>query len=110
MTIKTAEDSGFCPEITGASEWLCRGAVSEDPPANAGDTTDVGSIPGSGRPSGEEKRQLIPGFLTRKFRGQKSPAGFSPWGREESDITEYHVVSSLWYRNKDAHGLVKHIL
>ena len=27
----------------------------KNPPANAGDTRDVGSIPGSGRSSGEEK-------------------------------------------------------
>ena len=81
----------------------------KSPPANTGDTQDVGSIPGSGRSSGEEKWQLIPVSLPRKFHGQKSLAGFSPWGRKESDITEYHVISSLWYRNKDASGLVKHI-
>ena len=81
----------------------------KNPPANAGNTRDVGSIPGSGSSSGEEKWQLIPVFLPRKFHGQESLAGFSPWGREESDIIEYCVISSLWYRNKDAGGLVKHI-
>ena len=32
-----------------------------------------------------------PGFLPREFCGQRSLAGYSPWGRRESDMTEQLV-------------------
>ena len=34
------------------------------------------------------KWQPIPVFLPREFHGQRSLAGYSPWGRKESDTTE----------------------
>ena len=44
------------------------GAVVKNPPANAGDAREAGSIPGS---------------------GQGSLAGYCPWGHKESDTTEH---------------------
>ena len=32
--------------------------------------------------------QLTPVFLPREFQGQRSLAGYSPWGHKESDTTE----------------------
>ena len=32
--------------------------------------------------------QPAPVFLPGKFHGQRSLAGYSPWGRKESDMTE----------------------
>ena len=32
--------------------------------------------------------QSIPVFLPGEFNGQRSLAGYSPWGHKESDITE----------------------
>ena len=32
--------------------------------------------------------------LPRKFQGQRSLAGYSPWGRKESDVTEHTSHSS----------------
>ena len=52
-------------------------------PANAG---DVSLIPESERSPGEEML-TTPAFLPVKFRGQRSLAGYSPWGRKESDMT-----------------------
>ena len=53
----------------------------KNPPANAGDS---GSIPGSGRsPAGEHG--VLPG---EESHGQRSLAGYSPWGRKESDRTD----------------------
>ena len=50
---------------------------------NAGDT---GLIPGSGRSPGEGNGSpLLPG----KSHGQRSLIGYSPWGRKESDMTEW---------------------
>ena len=46
---------------------------------------EVGSIPELGRYPGEENgNPLLPG----KSHGQRSLAGYSPWDRKESDITE----------------------
>ena len=49
----------------------------------------VGKIPWSRR------WQPSPVFLPGKFHGQRSPAGYSPWGHKESDTTERlrtHIV------------------
>ena len=43
---------------------------------------DLGSISGSGRSPGEG---IV--FLPGEFHGQGSLAGYSPWGRKESDTT-----------------------
>ena len=56
-------------------------------PANAGDIKGVGLIPGSGRSPGEKKCQPSPVFLPRKFHGQRSLVGYSPWGCQELDMT-----------------------
>ena len=49
------------------------------PPANAG---DMGSFPGSERSPWRRKWQLTPVFLSGKYSGQKSLAGYSPWGHK----------------------------
>ena len=52
--------------------------VVENPPANVGDTRDLGLIPGSGRsPGGGHGNPLLPGEL----HGQRSLVGYSPRGR-----------------------------
>ena len=50
-------------------------------PTNA---RDAGSIPGLGRFPWNRKRQLTPVFLPREFRGPRSLAGYSPWGKKKS--------------------------
>ena len=52
-------------------------SVVKNSPANAG---DMGSIPGSGRSSGEENGKPTLVFLPEKSHGQRSLAGYSPWG------------------------------
>ena len=70
-------------------------------PANAREIRDVDLIPGSGRCPGGGKWQPIPKFLHGKFHGQRSLAGYSPWGHKKLDITEViehsctHSVSSV---------------
>ena len=53
-------------------------------PINAG---DAGLIPGSGRPL-EKEWQPTPVFLPETSHGQRSLAGYSPWGHKELDMTE----------------------
>ena len=48
-------------------------------PTNAGDTGDMGSIPGLGRSPWSRKWQPTPVFLPGKSHGQRSLVGHSPW-------------------------------
>ena len=61
--------------------------VVKNPPANAGDIREVGSILGSGR-SWRRAWQPTPVFLPAESHGQRSLAGYSPQGYTESDTTE----------------------
>ena len=54
-------------------------------PANAGDIRDVGLIPGSGKFPWKRAWQPTPVFLPGEAHGQRSLAGYSPWGFKESD-------------------------
>ena len=63
--------------------------VVKNPPVNAGDARDAGSI------SGSRKWQPTPVFLPGKFHGQRSLAGYSSWGRKESDTTEHVCIKHL---------------
>ena len=60
----------------------------KNPPANAGDIRDEGSIPGSERSPGGGQWQPIPLFLAGEPHGQRSLAGYSPWGCQGLDTAE----------------------
>ena len=53
---------------------------------NAGDQS---LIPGLGRSPGEGKWQPTPVLLPGESHGGRSLVGYSPWHREESDMTEW---------------------
>ena len=67
------------------------GSDDKESACNAG---DPGSIPGWGSNPSVRKIpwrrewQPNPVFLLGESHGQKSLAGYSPWGRKESDMTE----------------------
>ena len=78
----TTERLHFSALITRFPWWLS----GKDSACHMG---DPGSIPGLGRSAGEGNgRLLIPVFLPGESHGQRSLAGYSPWGRKESDTTE----------------------
>ena len=61
--------------------------MGKKPPANAGDMKCrfdrwVGKIPW------KRERQPVPVFLPGESHGQRSLAGYSPWGHKEWDTTE----------------------
>ena len=67
--------------------------VLKNAPAHAGDISNACLITGLGRSPGWEDawrraRQPTPVFLPGKFNGQRSLAGYSPWGCKESNRTE----------------------
>ena len=54
---------------------------------------DSGLIPGSGRSPREGNGYPLHYFLPEEFHGQKSLAGYSPSGGNESDMTEWLTLS-----------------
>ena len=73
-------------------EALCQlgflgGSAGKESPCNAG---DLGSIPGLGTPT--------PVFWPGEFHGQRSLAGFSPWGCKESDTIEWLSLCAGYIR------------
>ena len=76
--------------LTWASQVV---RVVKNPPLNAGDAKDTGSIPGSGRLPWRRKWQPTPVLLPGKFHGQRSLAGYSPRGRQELDTAEHTLLS-----------------
>ena len=60
--------------------------VAKNPPANAGDARDMGSIPGLERCPGEGNGNPLQYSCLEN--PMKKPGGlYSPWGRKESDLT-----------------------
>ena len=55
--------------------------VVKNPPANAENAGDVRSVPGVGRSPGGGNGNPV--FLPGKSHGQRSLAGYSPWGSKE---------------------------
>jgi len=49
---------------------------------------DLGSIPGLGRSPGEGHGDPLQYSCLENLHGQRSLAGYSPWGHKESDTTE----------------------
>jgi len=74
-------------------QTICRAAqvvrVVKNPPTNAADARDPGSILGLGRSPGEGKANPLQYSYLKKSPGQRSLAGYSPWGCKESDMTEH---------------------
>jgi len=85
----------FGLEKGNLSAWASQVAlVVRNLPADAGDAGDVGSVPGWGRSPGGKKWEPTPVSLPGESHGQRSLAGFSPWGHE-SDTTEHAHIHNL---------------
>ena len=75
------------------------GGTSGKEPAGQGrrHTRDTGLIPGSGRFPWSWAQQPTPEFLPEESHGQRSLAGYSPWGRKELDMIERLTLSLFIY-------------
>ena len=62
------------------------GSVSKESTCNVG---DLDSIPGLGRSPGGGYGNPLQYSCLENPHGQRSLAGYSPWGRKESDMTEW---------------------
>ena len=65
--------------------WASLMAQTGKSTCNAG---DLGSIPGWGRSPGGGHGNLFQYCCLENSHGQRSLAGYSPWGHKESDMTE----------------------
>ena len=73
--------TGHLKEFWGASRVAL---VVKNSPANAGNSRDMGSIPGWGR----SLEKGMAAHCTGEFCVQRSLLGYSPYGRKESDVNE----------------------
>ena len=64
------------------------GSVVMNPSVNGGDEGDMDLIPGSGRSPGGGQGNPLQSSCLENPHGQRSLAGYSPWGHKESDTTE----------------------
>ena len=62
--------------------------VVKNPPANAGDVRDTGSIPGLGRSPGEGNGNLLQYSCLENSMDRGAWRGYNPWGHKELDMTE----------------------
>ena len=67
-----------------------------DPKESASSSADLGSVPGSGEIPWKREWLPTPVFLPGEFHGQRSLAGCSLWGHQESDMTEatWHMCTN----------------
>ena len=72
----------------------------KNPPANTGDSGDVGLIPGLGRSPGGGNGNPLQVFLPGKSHGEKSLAGYSPWDHKELDMTKRQRVHKNVDKNR----------
>ena len=72
----------------------------KNPPANAGELRDLGSIPGLGRSPGGGHSNPLQYSCLESPHGQRSLEGHSPWGHKESDMTE-QLSTSCCFRDGD---------
>ena len=70
---------------------------SSDGKESACNVRDPRSIPGSRRFPGWRERLPTPVFVPGKSHGQRSLAGYSPWGRKGSDTTERLTLFFTFY-------------
>ena len=72
----------------GANMDFPGGLVAKNLCANAGDARDVSLIPGLGSSPGERTGYPLQYSGRENPHGQRSMAGYSPWGPKESDTTK----------------------
>ena len=65
------------------------GTLLKNPPANAENARDTGSIPGCRKIPWSRKWQPAPVLLPEKFPGWRSLLGYGSWGCKEMDLNKH---------------------
>ena len=92
-------DCVMFPQVLWVSQGFPGGSDCTEATCNAG---DLGSIPGLGRSGGGHGNPLQCSRLENPH-GQRSLAGYSPWGLKESDMTERLSIANGWLRHNLTH-------
>ena len=71
------------------------GSAGKESACNAGGLQKHRFNPWVRKAPWRKKWQPTPVFLPGKSHGQRSLAGYSPWGRKESDVTEHTEVCGM---------------
>ena len=74
---------------------LPSGTMGKNPPANAGDASDIGSIPGSGRSPGVGNANPLQYSWLGNPMDRRSLMGYSPWDHREWDATKHLSTKTL---------------
>ena len=82
-------------EIFPAISSFPGSTVVKNLPANARDAGDTGSIPGLERSPGVRNGNPFQYSCLENPHGQKSLAGYSPWGRKELETAEQAHTASV---------------
>ena len=91
MDLKDIRPQSLDPLNTIDEKGFPGGSDGKASPCNAG---DLGLIPGSERSPGEGNGNPLQYPCLGKSPGQRSLAGYSPWGHKESDPTTLVCVST----------------
>ena len=83
LRVKIQKQEQRSRKLVGASQVVL---MVKNPPASAEDRRDAGLM--SGRPPWRRAWPPAPGLLPGESHGQRSLAGYSPWGHIESDTTQ----------------------
>ena len=73
------------------------GVAVKNPPANAGETRDTGSIPRSGRSPGEGNGNLLQCSCLENSVGREAWQAYSPRGYKELDTTEHTYTHTITF-------------
>ena len=89
ICLRDDDDLGYFTLTSHCTEGFPGGASGKEPTCQCRRRVrDTGPIPGSGKVPWRRAWQTFSVFLPEKFHGQRSWAGYSPWGHKESDTTE----------------------
>ena len=89
----------------GASQVVL---VVKNPSVKAGNMRDVGSISWVRKIPCSRAWKSTPVFLPGESQGQRSLVGYSPWGRKESDTTEWIILCFIVYSKLTTAAIVSH--
>ena len=83
-TIRPSEKERLRYSLSPLPWWLS----GKESAGNAGDTGDMGSIPGLGSSPGRGHGNPLQYSCLENPHGQRCLVGYSPWGHKESDTAE----------------------
>ena len=90
---RTRYFSGSCSVSSQHYDWASwgfpGGTSGKEPACDVGDIGDAEFDPWVRKIPWRRARQPTPVFLPQKSHGQGSLVGYGPWGRKESDTTEW---------------------